>query len=37
MKRVLGINILMGIKKLPIYRDYWSSISTYNKHTVDIN
>jgi len=26
MKQFLGINILMGIKKLPRYRDYWSSI-----------
>jgi len=26
MKQFLGINILMGIKKLPSYRDYWSSI-----------
>jgi hypothetical protein len=27
MKQFLGTNILMGIKKCPIYRDYWSSIS----------
>lgn len=27
MKQFLGLNILMGIKKLPSYRDYWSSIS----------
>jgi len=26
----LGINILMGIKKLPSYRDYWSSDSKLN-------
>lgn len=26
IKKFLGINILMGIKKLPSYRDYWSSI-----------
>ncbi|XP_046685368.1 piggyBac transposable element-derived protein 4-like [Homalodisca vitripennis] len=25
MKVFLGLNILMGIKKLPSYRDYWSS------------
>lgn len=25
MKTFLGINLLMGIKKLPSYRDYWSS------------
>lgn len=25
MKTFLGINLLMGIKKLPAYRDYWSS------------
>lgn len=26
MKKFLGINILMGIKRLPSYRDYWCSI-----------
>jgi hypothetical protein len=25
MKQFLAINILMGIKKLPRYKDYWSS------------
>lgn len=25
LKIFLGINILMGIKKLPSYRDYWSA------------
>jgi len=26
----LGINILMGIKKLPFYRDYWSNNTQLN-------
>lgn len=26
----LGVNILMGIKKLPSYRDYWSSNEKLN-------
>ncbi|KDR07489.1 hypothetical protein L798_03006 [Zootermopsis nevadensis] len=25
MKKIISINILMGIKKLPRYKDYWSS------------
>lgn len=27
MKQFLGINILLGIKQLPSYRDYWSSMT----------
>ena len=25
MKKFIGVNIMMGIKRLPSYRDYWSS------------
>lgn len=41
MKQFLGINILMGIKKLPSYRDYWSSIcemrDTYISSKMPVN
>lgn len=30
LRRFIGINIMMGIKKLPSYRDYWSRKSQIN-------
>ena len=30
MKKFIEVNIMMGIKRLPSYRDYWSSNSQFN-------
>lgn len=34
IKKFLGINVLMGIKKLPSYRDYCSSIEEMRNHYI---
>lgn len=34
IKTLIGINLLMGIKKLPSYRDYWSSSNILNDSCV---
>nr|CAI5826693.1 unnamed protein product [Callosobruchus analis] len=31
----LAVNLLMGIKKLPSYRDYWSSMPELRDHFIN--